>query len=181
MFDLIRSHTMHHSAKKYSTMPKHTQQQSQLRFVDLGSGDGRVVFRAAREGIFHKSVGYEINPALHLFANLRRIITPRYWSSTNFYMRDLWKIQLHQYDVVAVYGLAPIMKRLGQKLEEELKDGSIVVSNVFEIPGWSASTKKIGTGDGGDGENKEMMSGSGKGVYLYRFETPGSNNCGYYG
>ncbi|KAL7536830.1 hypothetical protein ACHAXR_007417 [Thalassiosira sp. AJA248-18] len=168
MFDLIRSHAMHRSAKKYSTMPKHTQQQSQLRFVDLGSGDGRVVFRAAREGIFHKSVGYEINPALHLFANLRKIITPRYWSTTNFYMRDLWKIQLHQYDVVAVYGLAPIMKRLGQKLEEELKPGSIVVSNVFEIPGWRASTKKIGTGDGGDGENKEMMRGSGEGVYLYR-------------
>ena len=36
--------------------------QQQLRFVDLGSGDGRVVFRAAREGIFDKSIGYEINP-----------------------------------------------------------------------------------------------------------------------
>jgi hypothetical protein len=33
-----------------------------LTFVDLGSGDGRVVFRAAREGLFHKSIGYEINP-----------------------------------------------------------------------------------------------------------------------
>ena len=35
---------------------------SNLTFVDLGSGDGRVVFRAAREGLFHKSIGYEINP-----------------------------------------------------------------------------------------------------------------------
>lgn len=33
-----------------------------ITFVDLGSGDGRVVFRAAREGIFDKSIGYEINP-----------------------------------------------------------------------------------------------------------------------
>jgi hypothetical protein len=33
-----------------------------LLFADLGSGDGRVVFRAAREEIFMKSVGYEINP-----------------------------------------------------------------------------------------------------------------------
>ena len=33
-----------------------------LTFFDLGSGDGRVVFRAAREGMFHKSIGYEINP-----------------------------------------------------------------------------------------------------------------------
>ena len=103
-----------------------------------------------REGLFAKSVGYEINPALHVFANCRRIMTPRYWSSTQFYMRDLWKIQLQQYDVVAVYGLSPIMKRLGKKLEEELKPGSIVVSNVFEIPGWKV---------------KDMNRG--EGVYLY--------------
>jgi hypothetical protein len=28
------------------------------------------------------------------------------------------------------------MERLGHKLEQELRPGSIVVSNVFEIPGW---------------------------------------------
>ena len=101
-----------------------------------------MVFRADREGLFAKSVGYEINPALHVFANCRRIMTPRYWSSTQFYMRDLWKIQLHQYDVVAV--------RLGKKLEEQLKPGSIMVSNVFEIPGWRVNDMNRG-----------------KGVYLY--------------
>ena len=37
-------------------------QDSNLTFVDLGSGDGRVVFRAAREGLFDNCVGYEINP-----------------------------------------------------------------------------------------------------------------------
>lgn len=36
---------------------------SQLKFVDLGSGDGRMVFRSAREkNLFGCSVGYEINP-----------------------------------------------------------------------------------------------------------------------
>jgi hypothetical protein len=35
--------------------------EQKLRFVDLGSGDGRVVFRAARERLFDESVGYEIN------------------------------------------------------------------------------------------------------------------------
>ena len=122
----------------------------------MGSGDGRVVFRAAREGLFDKSVGYEINPALHIFANFRRLITPRYWTNTQFYMRDLWKIPLHQYDVVAVYGLSPIMQRLGTKLEEELKPGSIVVSNVFAIPGW-----RVSDASASGGKEKE-------GVYLYQ-------------
>ncbi|KAL7499848.1 hypothetical protein ACHAWT_007868 [Skeletonema menzelii] len=148
MFDLIKNHVNNNN----KTLLK---QPSSLKFVDLGSGDGRVVFRAAREGIFQKSVGYEINPALHMWVKFRQLITPKYWSSTEFYLGDLWKIKLHKYDVVAVYGLYPIMTRLGMKLQDELKPGSLVVSNVFEIPGWRASTS-IGGGS------------VGKGVYLYQ-------------
>lgn len=54
-------------------------------------------------------------------------------------MRDLWKVQLDDVDVVAVYGLNPIMGKLGKKLQEELKPGSVVLSNVFSIPGWKQS------------------------------------------
>lgn len=56
MFDPLRSHF---SAKKTNLLKDKKQK---LLFVDLGSGDGRVVFRAAREKIFHKAIGYEINP-----------------------------------------------------------------------------------------------------------------------
>jgi hypothetical protein len=34
------------------------------------------------------------------------------------------------------YGLAPIMKELGQKLQRELPLGSYILSNVFTFPGW---------------------------------------------
>ena len=148
MFDLIRRHV--------STSSSMSSPSSLKKFVDLGSGDGRVVFRAAREGIFQKSVGYEINPALHMWVKFRQMITPKYWSSTQFYLGDLWKVKLHHYDVVAVYGLYPIMERLGKKLQQELKPGSIVVSNVFEIPNWKAVSS---TASG---------SSQGKGVYLYQ-------------
>ena len=148
MFDLIKQHVNQNNKSFLKQSPS-------LKFVDLGSGDGRVVFRAAREGIFQKSVGYEINPALHMWVKFRQLITPKYWASTEFYLGDLWKIKLHQYDVVAVYGLYPIMDRLGKKLQEELKPDSLVVSNVFEIPGWRASTSSIG-------------GSAGKGVYLYQ-------------
>jgi len=152
MFDIIRNHTLQSSYMKEKIAQK------SLNFVDLGSGDGRVVFRAARENIFAKSIGYEINPALHLFANFRRLITPQYWNSTSFYMRDIWKIQLYQYDVVAVYGLAPIMDKLGKKLEKELQPGSIVVSNVFSIPGWKVSNT-ASSSSGGKGK---------EGVFVYQ-------------
>lgn len=110
-----------------------------LTFVDLGSGDGRLVFQAARQNMFAKSIGYEINPVLHGFAAGRRMIqAPMYWGKTSFAIRDLWKVSLHNVDVVAVYGLQPIMKDPGKKLQTELRPGSLVVSNVFSIPGWKA-------------------------------------------
>ena len=77
---------------------------------------------------------------LHLFAQSRRLLqAPMYWSTTEFMRRDLWKVDLSDVDVVAVYGLNPIMDKLGVKLQEELKPGAVVLSNVFSIPGWKQS------------------------------------------
>ena len=159
--------------RKDTNIAQRLGEKTPLRFVDLGSGDGRVVFRAAREGIFVKSIGYEINPCklntvvsfnmlgehafwykhnstqhnflytsvLHLFAQSRRWLqAPKYLRSTDFMMRDLWKVNLANVDVVAVYGLNPIMRELGKKLQSELKPGSVVLSNVFSIPGWRPSS-----------------------------------------
>jgi hypothetical protein len=119
------------------SIKKRIEMKQNIQFVDLGSGDGRVVFRAARENLFHRSIGYEINPVLHGFASVRRVVQPKYWRNTNFFMQDLWKINLSNSHVIAVYGLHPIMDKLGQKMVNELPDGAIVVSNVFTIPGWT--------------------------------------------
>ncbi|GKY95294.1 hypothetical protein MPSEU_000491300 [Mayamaea pseudoterrestris] len=72
------------------------------KFVDLGSGDGRVVFRAAREDVFSSCDGFEINPMLHGFAQLRKLLTPKYWKLTQFHLGDIWKVDLADVDVVAV-------------------------------------------------------------------------------
>jgi len=131
MFQQVRSHP---------TFGEKVNRGTPMRFVDLGSGDGRVVFRAAREKLFQTSIGYEINPVLHMFASTRRLIqAPLYWSSTDFALKDLWKVDLTQVDVVAVYGLSPIMDQLGVKLKAELPAGTLIVSNVFPFPGWRTS------------------------------------------
>jgi hypothetical protein len=73
------------------------------KFVDLGSGDGRVVFRAAREDMFRLCVGYEINPMLHGWALWQRLVAgPATWRSTRFYRADLWRVDLRDANVVAV-------------------------------------------------------------------------------
>jgi hypothetical protein len=91
-------------------------------FVDLGSGDGRIVFHAAfQEQLFTHCIGYEINPFLHCYALLRQNVyriqhfTSRTTTSatkatssrigpirTDFYLRDLWNVDLRHVHVVAI-------------------------------------------------------------------------------
>jgi hypothetical protein len=72
---------MFQELKKQSIIAKNIHANKPLNFVDLGSGDGRVVFRAAREGFFTKSIGYEINPGeleFHSFDAIYIIYIPHY-------------------------------------------------------------------------------------------------------
>ena len=92
------------SQKDFRAMQKlrrhETSSAKKLTFVDLGSGDGRLVIHAARSGLFDRSVGLEINPLLVLYSHVWRM-TSRQWE-TSFVCRDIWKADLRDVDVVAV-------------------------------------------------------------------------------
>jgi len=140
-----------------------------IRFVDLGSGDGRMVFRAARErDMFDEAVGYEINPFLHAFAQTRKFVLQPNWYlfNTTFRCANLWNVDLSRSGssdnadvttVVAVYGLGPIMKDLGIKLRKELRPGSFVLSNVFPFPSWKPAAVRLAS--------KQQQQGN---TYLYK-------------
>lgn len=70
MFEQLHHQLLQNSSAKPSSSTRTSAlqtklQNNRLRFVDLGSGDGRLVFRAARAGMFEKSIGYEINPSTY--------------------------------------------------------------------------------------------------------------------
>uniref|UniRef100_A0A8C0N088 ATP synthase c subunit lysine N-methyltransferase n=2 Tax=Canis lupus familiaris TaxID=9615 RepID=A0A8C0N088_CANLF len=95
--------------------------------VDIGSGDGRIVIAAAKEGF--TAVGYELNPWLVWYSRYRA------WregvqDSAKFYISDLWK-----------------MLRLKEKLALELEDDARVIACRFPFPGW---TPDHVTGEGVD-------------------------------
>jgi len=92
---------------------------------DLGSGNGKLLLMAAKKGA--DAVGYEINPILVLFSNLRG--APTRW-------KNLWHADIHDADVIFVYLLPWKMKRLAEKLKKECKNGTVIVSNSFIFPGW---------------------------------------------
>ncbi|MFA6318547.1 MAG: hypothetical protein WC943_14150 [Elusimicrobiota bacterium] len=103
-------------------------------FVDLGSGDGRLLLAAASAGA--RAVGYEINPVLVLVSRL-----DLWWaglsSRAEVRMRSYWPADLSDADVIAVYGITYLMPRLATKLLREAKPGCRVVSVDFEFSGWT--------------------------------------------
>lgn len=102
--------------------------------VDLGSGDGRLVFAAAEAGA-KQAIGYEINAALVRRCRNeteRRGLTGR----VTFKQCSFWDIDLHDADVILMYQIPYAMKRIGDKLRRELRPGSRIVSNAFTFPDW---------------------------------------------
>ncbi|XP_069586511.1 ATP synthase subunit C lysine N-methyltransferase isoform X4 [Ranitomeya imitator] len=85
-------------------------------FVDIGSGDGRIVIAAAKKGF--QAVGYELNPWLVWYSRYNA------WKegvhqNTKFHISDLWKMPL-----------------LENKLQVELSLSSRVVACRFPFPNW---------------------------------------------
>lgn len=92
---------------------------------DLGSGNGKLLLLAAQKGA--KVIGYEINPMLVLFSNLRG--APTRW-------KNFWHADIRDADVIFLYLIPWKMKRLAEKLKKECKHGAIIVSNSFIFPNW---------------------------------------------
>lgn len=95
--------------------------------VDLGSGDGRLLISAAKLG--YTAIGYEINPVLWAISSWRLRKYPR----ATVRLKSLWAADLAQTDLVFTFGITRIMPKLEQKFRKELKKGSYVACNTFEL------------------------------------------------
>ena len=98
--------------------------------VDLGSGGGAFVRAAVRNGHFARATGYELNPALVLFARIQSVLA----RGEHFRLCSLWDADLSDADLVFVYGVPSIMVALEAKLTRELPLDAVVVSNLFRFP-----------------------------------------------
>jgi len=101
---------------------------------DLGCGDGRIVIAAAQK-YGARGVGVDINPKLihQSKRNARRAGVSR---KVSFIRQDFFKTDIRSASVVAVYLDPKVNLRLRPKLLRELKPGSRVVSNSFDMGDW---------------------------------------------
>jgi predicted RNA methylase len=104
---------------------------------DLGAGDGRVLFIAARE-FGAKAIGIEVGPVQCALIWLRAVASGL---SKQILVRwaDFYKADLADADVVFVYATSKELVKLSLHLEKQMKRGSRVVSISADFPEWEPS------------------------------------------
>jgi hypothetical protein len=101
-------------------------------FVDLGSGIGGVLTHLARTHPHGQYHGVEAAPLPFLWSWLR--IRFGGYRNCTVHWGSLWESDLAQYDVVFAY-LSPVpMEALWRKAKQEMRPGSVFISNTFAIP-----------------------------------------------
>ncbi len=93
--------------------------------IDLGSGDGRLLFASAQKGA--RAIGYEINPYLVLFTRIKSKILKE--KRVVVKKQSLWNANLKTADVIFVYGRGKTMKRFEDFVFKNAKKGARIIVN----------------------------------------------------
>jgi SAM-dependent methyltransferase len=100
------------------------------RWLDLGCGSGGGLLALSRQRPQAEHVGVESAPLLWLLAKLRFVRRPR----CRVLFADLWALDLSQFDLVYAFLSPAPMPALWRKARQEMRPGSLLVSNSFMVP-----------------------------------------------
>ncbi len=103
-------------------------------FVELGSGDGRIVRTAARLYKI-KGIGVDVNPLLVFWSGfLSRLDGTR--KDVAFYKKNIFETDLTKADYVYIFLMPKLIEELTVKMDKEVKKGATVISHGFPIKVW---------------------------------------------
>jgi len=100
------------------------------KVYDLGSGDGRLVHKAAKL-YGADAVGYEYSPLVWALA---QILRPLYRSKAKLKYGNFWRKNLSDADVIVCYLMPHAMKRMNRDIVPKLKKGTLIISHAFRLP-----------------------------------------------
>lgn len=101
-----------------------------MRVLDLGSGDGAIVFQAVAMG--GKGIGMERLWLLVWYARLRSLFFGQ--DHATFVRGDIFQDELPQADIVTTYLFSEVNARLEPRLQSQYPVGTKIVSRDFVFP-----------------------------------------------
>ena len=99
--------------------------------AELGSGDGKILLALAKAGA--ETHGFEINPFLVLWTKWK-IKKAKLKGKAFVHWKSFWSINLGDFDVITIFQVGYIMKKLKEKLECEARKKIRIVSNTWQFP-----------------------------------------------
>ncbi len=107
-------------------------------FIDLGSGDGKMLRQAAKQGA--KAIGYEINPVIWLISII--LCFPER-KNISIKMKNYFHEDLSSADAIATFSHSRFMQKLENKLNKE-SDNQRFASVAYPLPGKKSIKEKDG-------------------------------------
>ena len=100
---------------------------------DLGCGDGRLLLEAEKKAKI-MAEGYEAAPIPYLFAQIKKLF---HHSRMHISMRNFFKVDLKNADVIFCYLGPETMTKLAEKFKKECKKGTRIISHTFHLEGFT--------------------------------------------
>jgi SAM-dependent methyltransferase len=111
--------------------------------IDLGSGDGRTVITAAKRGA--KAMGIEYNPDM-VELSKRNAVKEGVGDKAVFVQGDIFKSDFSKADVITLFLLTSLNAKL-RPILLDMKPGTRVVSNTFDMGDWTPDDQVQATGE----------------------------------
>lgn len=108
-------------------------------FMDLGSGDGRVVKMAVKKYGVH-GIGIDINPTLIFIANLKNKFEKI--KNLEFQRKNIKDADFKKADIIYIFLMPNFIAQLTPILRKKMKKNALVISHGFKIIGWQKYTVK---------------------------------------
>lgn len=101
---------------------------------ELGSGWGTLAIPIAQKLPKCQVVGYETSPVPFFVSMVRKRLS--HLNNLTLHKKDFFKESIDDAALVVCYLYPGAMRKLKKKFQNELKPGTLVISNTFAIPGW---------------------------------------------
>ena len=102
---------------------------AQETVFDLGCGDGRLLMEAEKRTRV-KAEGFEMAPLVYFLALARKFL---FQSKVKIHFQNMFTANLRKANVIFCYLIPNVMPRLAEKIKNECKRGTRIISNTFHI------------------------------------------------
>jgi len=109
-------------------------------FYDLGCARGALSCRIKKKFPTFHVYAIDNNSARIFFAKIRAFL---FRQNVKFLRKDIFKVNLSDADIIYTYLWYDIMPPLEKKLQRELKQGAIVITNTSNFPTWKPIQKIV--------------------------------------